>query len=454
MAARSFSSGTVDHVIDSLVVASILGTEKTLGITKEIGCISSHDAIRNQATSVLNNVLGLGVHNGLQHFAGFADVLWLLCGLQLLQSIEGLLPIATANSLAERTEKPADSRTEGIIDTVDNITQGPSLLKLLIGSVEDTASEILDVHTREAIGLSGISTEAQKLGVLGGVRENVDEEVGDGVIIINRTLVPVLGNALPALVDLEVTGFAALDTKKGGENLAGEDSSEGREEEVAVGLYRVVVLFAVEGCQRLVLLGSRGVGLDGAPVLFEAALDHVVVVSSHVEICASGARVRFVLVVAATKARGSTKDTASTNDVLAGLARATDGVARVKGERVTVDNGTVNGQKAAEVKAHAVDLVGGLDNGLQVCDSVVGKIAMVGQGIETGARTSLVTQFEVGGLPLVLTRDADALLLGIKLDSSLLLLSKGAITLCVALLALSSEGACFRFIKFMVGPRS
>jgi hypothetical protein len=69
---------------------------------------------------------------------------------------------------------------------------------------------------------------------------------------------------------------------------------------------------------------------------------------------------------------------------------------------------------------------------------------MVSQGIETWARTSLVTIFEVGSLPLMLARDADALLLGIELNSSLLLLCKRAIGFSVTLLTLSSEGTCFR----------
>jgi hypothetical protein len=192
------------------------------------------------------------------------------------------------------------------------------------------------------------------------------------------------------------------------------------------------------------LLWGRGVGFDGAPVFLKAAENNVEVVSGHVEIASGGADIALVLVVATAETRRGTENTTSVENVLAEAARATDGVAGAGGERVTVEYGTIDSQKTSKVKAHAVDLVGSLNDSLNVCNTIVRQVSMVCQSIQTRTRTTLVTSLKVGCAEGMLTTDADALLLGIKLGGSLLLLCEGAFTSVSLFLLLSSERASFR----------
>jgi hypothetical protein len=334
------------------------------------------------------------------------------------------------------------------------------------GSVEDAASKVLDVYASEAVDLAGVTTDVQQTRVLGSVLENIEKEVYDGELIAYRATVPVLRNALPALVDLEVTRLVTLDTEKAGEDLSGEvafgvlagvvghhsrregirgrrdqDTSEGGVEEVTVGLLRVLEPFVVERCESGVLLGGRGVERDGPPVFFKAAENNMEVVSGHVEIASRSADIGLILVVRTTETRRGIKDTTSVENILAEAAGTTDGVTRTGGQRVTIEDGTVDSEETSKIKTHAVDLVGGLDDGLHIRNTVTRQVSMVGKRVQTRTGASLVTSLEVRCVESMLTRDADALLLGIELCSSLLL-CVGAIS-CLPLFLLSSERAGF-----------
>jgi len=210
---------------------------------------------------------------------------------------------------------------------------------------------------------------------------------------------------------------------------------------VTVRLLRVLEPFVVERRESGVLLGGWGVERDGLPVFFKAAENNMEVISSHVKIASRSADIGLILVVRTSETRRGTKDTTSVEDVLAEAAGATNGVAWVGGQRVTSEDGTVDSEESSKVKTHAVYLVGSLDDGRQIRNTVTRQISMVGKRIQTRTGTSLVTSLKVGSVKGMLTRDADALLLGVELGCSLLL-CVGAVTR-LSLFLLSSEGASF-----------
>lgn len=197
---------------------------------------------------------------------------------------------------------------------------------------------------------------------------------------------------------------------------------------MAVGFLRVLELFIVEWRQGGVLFWSRRVGFDGAPVFFKATKNEVKVIAGHVEITTSGAGITLVLVVATTEARRSTENAAPVENVLAKAAGATNGVARTGREWIAVDYGAVDSQETTKVKAHSVDFVRGLDNGLHVCDSIMRQVSVIGESIQTRTRTSLITG--LGRTEGMQTTDADELLLGIECSSSFLLLREWASFRC------------------------
>lgn len=160
---------------------------------------------------------------------------------------------------------------------------------------------------------------------------------------------------------------------------------------MTVGLFRISEALVVKWCKCRVLLRRRSVFADGTPVLHEALEDDMVVVASHIEISSCGADIRLILVVTTAEARWSDEKAATVGNVLTEAAWTPDGGAGVERDWIAVEDGAIDGKKTTEVKAHAINLISGLDDGLHVCDTVARKVSMVGQGIESraGSYTSL-----------------------------------------------------------------
>lgn len=91
------------------------------------------------------------------------------------------------------------------------------------GEVEDTTSQVSYVKTSEGVDPPSVTPNAEELRVLLGCSKEIGQEEGDGVLVTNCALVPVLRNAFVTLGPLEVAAVTG-DGEEGLENLLVEDS--------------------------------------------------------------------------------------------------------------------------------------------------------------------------------------------------------------------------------------
>ena len=87
--------------------------------------------------------------------------------------------------------------------------------------VVDAAGKVVDVQSCKRVDLSGIAAYIEEFWILKGSGGEIHVEIGDGVLVADGALVPVIGNALVPWVVFEIAGGAS-DGEEGLERLAVE----------------------------------------------------------------------------------------------------------------------------------------------------------------------------------------------------------------------------------------